>query len=268
MITIIFGAPGAGKTALNTYFLQKLYEEEGKELLELTRKSIIEENAKRKVPLTLPEKAPIFSNYKVNLRTGYKRYYQPYFINGFHIGLENPKKHPIMYLPKGSKVFLNEAQKYYDSRKKVPDWVSRFYEEHRHNIYDFYIDVQREKLIDLNIRALCKRFIELQSVEPVKNWTGDIERTIFHCREFDNYGDVEQYLNGSGKGYRTATHTYEGNIFELYDSYGCADEFTPPEGADYSYMPFLTKAEIQELPKDKSIYYSTFEPDTYRGESE
>lgn len=40
MITIIFGAPGMGKTALNTYFLQQLYQEKGKELLEFTQEKI------------------------------------------------------------------------------------------------------------------------------------------------------------------------------------------------------------------------------------
>ena len=34
MITIIFGAPGSGKSSLNTYFLKELYRAQGKQLLE------------------------------------------------------------------------------------------------------------------------------------------------------------------------------------------------------------------------------------------
>lgn len=265
MITIIFGAPGMGKTALNTFFLQQVYEEKGTELLEFTQEKIREINQMRKKPLTMPDKAPIFSNYKVNLHVGYKKYYQPYFMNAFLMGLENGNL-PTIYMPPGSKVFLNEAQKYYDSRKQIPDWVSRFYETHRHNHYDLYIDVQRAKLIDLNIKALCKRFIELQRTENITNWAGDIERTIFHCREFDSWGDAEQYLSTGAQMYRTVEYVNEGNIFESYDSYGCAEDFVPPQGKDYNYLPFLTKREIEGLPEKQKVYYGSNEPKEYRGE--
>ena len=32
MITIIFGAPGSGKSSLNTYFLKELYRAQGKSI--------------------------------------------------------------------------------------------------------------------------------------------------------------------------------------------------------------------------------------------
>ena len=40
MITIIFGAPGTGKTSLNTHFLQTEYKTHGRALLAQTQKRI------------------------------------------------------------------------------------------------------------------------------------------------------------------------------------------------------------------------------------
>ena len=133
MITIIFGAPGTGKTSLNTHFLQTEYKTHGRALLAQTQKRIAEVNRTRVKPLTLPDKPPIFANYKASFKTGYEKTFEPYYINPFYLGLENGNM-PTQYLPPQSRVFISESQRYYNSRKSstLPDWVSRLYEMHRH----------------------------------------------------------------------------------------------------------------------------------------
>ncbi len=62
MITIIFGAPGAGKTAFLTYLLRKVYKEQRESMLRFTCKKILEINNRYGKQLTLPTQAPIFVN--------------------------------------------------------------------------------------------------------------------------------------------------------------------------------------------------------------
>ena len=156
MITIIFGAPGTGKTSLNTHFLQTEYKTHGRALLAQTQKRIDEINKTRVKPLALPDKPPIFANYKASFKIGYEKTFEPYYINPFYLGLVNENM-PTQYLPPNSKVFISEAQRYYNSRKSstLPDWVSRLYEMHRHYGMEIFLDVQRANLIDLNIKEIC-----------------------------------------------------------------------------------------------------------------
>ena len=105
MITIIFGAPGTGKTSLSTHFLKQTYQTQGRALLSYTRGRIEAMNESRAVPRARPEKPPIFANYKVSFKTGYDKTFEPYFINPYYMGLPNEAM-PTHYLPPGSKVFI------------------------------------------------------------------------------------------------------------------------------------------------------------------
>ena len=116
MITIIFGAPGAGKSSLNTYFLKEQYEKHGFELLEKTKDLIDEANKKRLHKLSYPDKPPIFADFKVKFLVDFEEYYEPYFINGFYAGLRDARL-PVQFIPPGSKTFLSAGQHYYDGRE-------------------------------------------------------------------------------------------------------------------------------------------------------
>ena len=52
---------------------------------------------------------------------------------------------------------------------------------------DVYLDVQRANLIDLNIKEICKRFIEVQEMKHETDYAGRILRTTFICREFGSW---------------------------------------------------------------------------------
>lgn len=261
MITIITGKPGVGKTALNTYFCELTYQNERETLLKSCRAKIEALNETHLIPLTFPDKPPIFTNYEVKFHVGYKKYFEPYYINPYYLGLANDKL-TSQNVPPFSRLFISEAQRYYNSRKSttLPDWVSRWYEMHRHFNIDVYLDVQRGKLIDLNIRELCKRFIEVQAMDHIKDGSGWISKTIWRCREFDNMQDYDDYINGDGSAYRETTYIYEGNIFECYNSTSCEAEFVPAEGADFHYLPYQKNSDDDE----NAIFYDTTEPEAYR----
>lgn len=267
MITIIFGAPGTGKTSLNTHFLQTEYKTHGRALLAQTQKRIAEVNRTRVRPLALPDKPPIFANYKASFKIGYEKTFEPYYINPFYLGLENGNM-PTQYLPPQSRVFISEAQRYYNSRKSstLPDWVSRLYEMHRHYGMEIFLDVQRANLIDLNIKEICKRFIEVREMRHEQDYAGRILRTRFSVREFDCWRAVEQYMETGAKTFRSVTHTHEGNIFRCFDSYSYFEEFLPDEGKDFKYLPFLTRAELKKAGADAAFYKSD-EPAEYRGQA-
>ena len=201
MITIIFGAPGSGKSSLNTYFLKQVYRREGRSRLERAKELIGRVNEERATPLTVPDQPPIFANYRVKFKTGYEKWFEPYFVNGYYLGLANENM-PTQYIPPASAVFLGEAQRFFNSRKSqtLPDWVSRFYEMHRHYHVDFYMDVQRPGLIDANLREICKNFIEVRGMEHEKDSAGRIVHTKFRCWKFGDWTAVEQYLK-TGEGH-------------------------------------------------------------------
>jgi hypothetical protein len=125
------------------------------------------------------------------------------------------------------------------------------------------MDLQRPGLIDVNIRDLCKNFIEVQSMENIFDPMGGIEKSIFHCREFTSWGDVERYLESGDVSYRETVYVNEGDIFRCFDSYGCFEDFVPSEGKDFSYLNFHSYEEAVAA-GDDAVFYSQIEPEAYR----
>lgn len=267
-ITIIFGAPGAGKSSLLSYFLKQTYKTQGRALLNYARKQIEARNVLRQSPLELPDQPPIFANYAVEFKTGYEKSFEPYFINGYYLGLPNDRM-ATQYVPPGSKIFLSEAQRYYDSRKSqtFPDHVSRFFEMHRHYGIDVFMDVQRANLIDLNIKELCKRFIEVQGMKHEKDIAGRIVRTTFSCREFESWHEVEQYLKTGAATYHNTTYTNEGDIFRCFNSYSYFEEFLPDEGKAFNYLRFVKRADKNTISAIDEQFYKMSEPSEYRSQA-
>ena len=120
-------------------------------------------------------------------------------------------------------------------------------------------------LNDLNIKEICKRFIEVREMKHEQDYAGRILRTRFSVREFDCWRAVEQYMETGAKTFRSVTHTHEGNIFRCFNSCSYFEEFLPDEGKDFKYLPFLTRAELQKAGADAAFYKSD-EPAEYRGQ--
>lgn len=261
MITIIFGAPGSGKSSLMTHFLSEIYYRDGKKKLRQAQEKIEAINEEREHPLSLPESLPIYANYKVSLHVNYKKNWEPFYINGYYIGLANDRM-DTLFTPPYSVIFLDEAQRYFNSRKSAstPDWVSRYAEMHRHYHLDLYLCAQRPILIDANVREICKEFYEAREMEHVRSASGYIEKTIFRVRKFGAWGEVEQYLETGAKTYQEKTITHEGDIFSSFDSFSYFSEFLPPDrdGAAFKYLPQRGASE------EDLKFYRNSEPDEYR----
>lgn len=264
MITIIYGEPGMGKTALLTHFLIESYEQEGADVLQQCIEQIDQYNMDYARRFSYPDQAPYYTNYDVCVHLGYQSYFEPYFINPFYLGMPT-KGIDVQHVAPVSRVFLSEVQKYYDSRqsKTFPEWVSRLYEQHRHFGMEMYLELQRADLVDLNIRRLCKRFIKVCGIEHKKDKVGEIYKSIFRCHETYSLTDYELYQSGSGK-FTETVYVHEGNIFENYNSYSSASEFLPPEGEDFSYMPARRSVDMEHVKKCDRKYYSSAEPEEFR----
>lgn len=267
MITAICGLPGSGKSSLMCKLMKDIYFTQGRRLYLTTVGKINSINAKRKFPLTLPDRVPIYSDYEVKFKVGYEKYYSTYFLNGFYFGLKNSEV-PIIPVVPYAKVFLSEVQRYYDSRKSksLPDFVSRLFEMHRHNHYDIYLDLQRIGLLDLNIRDLSAQIIEVCEMNHEYNSQGGIVKTVWRCHVFDCWEDFDNYLNhSSSTKSKNVYFEHVGNIFNCYDSYSYESEFIPSEREDYLYLEHKnqvgTVAYIQSKLKQ---YYDFSIPKGYR----
>lgn len=248
-----------GKSALNTFFLKQTLLNDGDILLKKLNEKLDEQSRELSRPFARPDNPPLFSDFKVNIKVGYEKYFEPYFVNGFYLGLPNEQLN-VMHVPPFSKIFLGEAQRYYDSRKssRFPGFISRFFEMHRHYGIDIFLDVQRPNLIDLNIKALCRRFIEVREMQNLRDDSGQIVKSIFDCRQFDSWTACEKYIAGDQEGYSTVTFINEGNIFDCYDSHTYFKEFLPQQGKDFDYLKYGSN----------SAFNNFNEPPEYRAKKE
>lgn len=224
-------------------------------------------NAKTGRSFTLPTQAPIFANFDVSLHLGYRWHYDPYFFSPYYFGLANNSME-TQFLPPGSKVFIDEAQRFFNSRKSAtfPDWLSEAIEKHRHFGLDLYLIVHRPMLIDPNCRELVGRFIEMRSMDNEINFAGVVERSVFHCREFADWLELKQYLETGDAEYRNTTYINEGDIFESFDSFSFVNSFLPKDAKqDFDYLPSRRRAEMSRLTERQRTFYQTAEPKAFRG---
>ena len=247
MITIVFGKPGVGKTAF-LCAMAVLYLN-GQELSQQFYLDCCNELASLGYPA--PMHAPVYSNFSISVTTGHKEKVGSYYIDGFHLGFENDYVDVMPVFPR-SKIFLSEAQRYYNSRKSkdLPDWISRYFEEHRHFGLDIMLDVQRPGLIDVNIRDITGQFIEVESVQT-DVVDGVVKSTTFVYKEFDDWKFVDKYLTSDVECYERKTLTVPFNVFDCYQSQSYYNNFLP-EG-DFWELPH-----VEYLDVDDSIDLSKF----------
>lgn len=139
MITIVSGFPGSGKTLYLTKLIaEKMINDGLKDYLNLKKKL---KKAGGFSALELPpQRHLVFSDYPVRINSRL----HSYDISGFEIGLPNPY-FKTKLIPPYSTIFLDEAQRYYDSRfsKYLREDVYRWYQMHRHNDYKHYNELSK-----------------------------------------------------------------------------------------------------------------------------
>lgn len=235
MITIVFGKPGSGKTAYLTADAVK-YMNGSAECLELLEQSRAEVQRLNN-GFSLPSLSPVYSNYPITVPHGYGKCRVSFYVDGFRLGLDNDSL-GVFHVPPYSRIYLAEAQRYYNSRnsRDFPEWVSRFFEEHRHFNLNILLDVQRPGLIDVNIRELCERFVEVVELHHQYDEVGNILATDFILREFSDWKYVDKYLSGGEYTGELTRERFFGNVFEHYESRSYFNVFLPPEDSDFNYV--------------------------------
>ena len=191
MITIISGFPGVGKTLFLTNLVAEQMINKGLEdYLNLKRELKQMSNGGMVFNLP-PQHHLVFSDYPVKIN----RHLHTYEISGFDIGLPNPF-FKTKVIPPYSTIFLDEAQRYYDSRfsKYLREDVYRWFQLHRHNDYNIFMSCQRLANIDVNIRAIAENCIVIDSVEFKKNNYGQVKKIVWKMRKFHSCDSAETYM--------------------------------------------------------------------------
>ncbi len=232
MITIIYGQPRSGKTALMTKLALEYMT--GENAVKDIRQSckLIKKFNDGGFKLSYPQKHLVFSDYEIWTRN--KTLFS-WYASGYSFGLPNKQYNEIGFYPPCSRLFFDEAQKYWNSREsnKLSDFVSRAFELHGHFKYNIYIAVQRLKLIDLNIRELSPCILEVVSMRNVED-NGLVMSSTWTCRKYDSFAEAEKHINGEKSKYRTVHYRFDGNIFRHYES----------EGHRYAFMRGRAKSDF------------------------
>lgn len=228
MITIIIGIPGSGKTAHECYLLVQQMIEKGRQDYVNCCKEIRKLNDGGFNRLSPPPfKHVCYSDFKVKVNS----MYQSMYIDGFKIGMPNPY-FETTFIPPYSTIFLDEAQRYYNSRmsKYLREEVYTFYQLHRHNHYNIFMNCQRVGNIDVNIRCLAERVLLIEKIDCHKNDWGIVDKITWTIREFSSCDTAEQFMlakerqvySNLGRVYDVSTNL---NIFSFYNSHSMQPAF-------------------------------------------
>lgn len=259
-ITVIFGEPGVGKSSYMCAIAKGFFYQ-GQTLLNESIKFLTKRQEKYGygTGLTIPNKPPIFSDFKMHFPEDYEQDFETFYVNGFFLSLPDGDR-KIMRVAPCSKIFLSEAQRYYDSRKSstMPSGVARFYEMHRHYGLDIYMDMQRPMLLDKNIREIASKFVEVVSMKHTYSKIGNILSTTWKTRVWTSWAEVERYREKGVKNYTIETLTNYNDIYDCYDSHEYAKDFLPEDPFHYyTHAEALANSAKNEL-------FSFSEPADYR----
>lgn len=135
-----------------------------------------------------------------------------YWCNGFYLGMPRAVmgerkvgciRQPVvvyrtMYLPPCMSIFLDEGNKYFNSRDReiMPGWRSRFIELMGQYGLELHMVCHRPELIDSNVRDLAD-FREFLGVDITKDAMGNILTMTIKSRYFANNKEVEAYLKNN-----------------------------------------------------------------------
>lgn len=243
MIYIVFGSPGAGKTAFlahqaNMYAFDK--DRNIKMRLDIQRKNLMGFH------ITCPPHC-VSANFDLKMKKFGYRTRVNRRINPFRLGFANPyvKTH---FNFRYEAIFINEAQKYLNSRMSLyfPPWQSRWYEQHRHLDLDIWLDTQRPMLIDVNIRDLAE-FIEIVNLEIRKDKYGQILGLEWLIRKIPDSSMFDRYIASGKKDtdcYTEETVYADYNVFLTYDSQGCHYKFY--DGHMYEDIDYFASVDVVE----------------------
>ncbi len=226
MIYIIFGIPGTGKTCFLTHMAVTTAFDRGR------WRSMQSEIMNKKLSgfdnlKTIPNNC-VSANFDLTMR---KFGYTPRHnrrINPYRLGFANKYVDTHFNLPYEA-IFVTEAQKYLDSHLAMyfPRWQSSWYEQHRHNDIDIWLDTQRPMLINANVREISQ-FIEIVNLDVDYDIFGKPCRLTWNIRRIPNSSMYDKYMSSGQKDsscYIDDVVVANYNVFDCYDSQSCKPKF-------------------------------------------
>ncbi|MBR2322975.1 MAG: hypothetical protein IKA54_05230, partial [Clostridia bacterium] len=84
-----------------------------------------------------------------------------------------------------------------------------------------------------------------------------------HCKEFDNYTDVDLFCESHKKTFETTSYTYTGDIFESFNSFGNFNAFVPNDKPRKDFVYLEHNAKLNKY-DSKSKYYDFSMPSEFR----
>lgn len=258
MITLIVGKPRKGKTALETYLLvEKVIKDSFTDVMNAKRE-IIKLKSGGFENLELPPQPHLcYADWRVKIN---KRL-QAYYVDGFKIGLPNPF-FETMFIPPYSTIFLDESQRYYNSRmsKYLREEVYGWFQLHGQNHYNVFLACQRVANIDINIRSLAEKIIVVDRSEVEKDKYGRVSKITWYVHEFESADTAESYQLACEKREisslgveKIIVTTFP--IFSYYDSFANKPMFY--DGQDYNSFDYYTENGYEFTLKSFKDYNST-----------
>lgn len=219
MIRIISGNPGKGKTLLAIYFMFLDTCVNGYDNYIKSCKEIAKLNSNGFHFSYPQEKHVTYFNGEARLAPLGRVVKHPYIFNPWRMGVPTGENDVSLFFP-GSKIYIDEAQRYYNSRLSYcfPDFVSRFYELHRHWKLDITLIAQRAGLIDLNIREIAQEFLYVEDLDVEEDSLGNLIKATWAVRKFTNNADLEHYLDGKKDLGEEVIIECTENLFKFYDT--------------------------------------------------
>lgn len=225
MITLIFGKPGSGKTALNCYFAVMNMLNRERYLSTLSSIELLNQDGFNfSYP---PLEHSVFSNFTIYDECRYSSGKYSYVFNPFEFSLPTDSMAYSIFPPYSS-LHIQEGQTVLNSRKSrnFKACVSGAYENHRHIDLDIYIDMQRPKLADSNVRELVNKFIKVIDMNFDYDDMCRIVSVYWNTLEFDEWADVERYINTGDINLGVKNmYRFDGDIFDCYNSKANKNKF-------------------------------------------
>lgn len=194
-ITLVYAPPKFGKTLMLSFIFHNLIKDRQRIL---NAKEVLKQKIDEGYPLEkyMSLQHYIFSNVKfISKNFGYSDRVSNDF-NPFEIGLPN-EVFKTRFFPEYSIFIWDECQKQLNSRKKLNRYTSAWFEQHGHSHYEIILATQRPKLVDLNVRDLITRFIDIRKVEFEETKQG--VKTVIYTVEHEDCNSVERYIESGRK---------------------------------------------------------------------
>ena len=217
MITLILGAPGAGKSAFAVALgCIEMFNRDRYKKCYLETAFL---NSCGYVNLKAPEEHVVYFETGVISRIFGRKPRRAYECDGARFGLPVGKKSAKDFYPPYAYITFDEAQKNVDSRnyKNLEDAVKRGWEIHRHMGYDL-VYVSQFGNVDKVLRSLAERVVYIISKEQRLS---DVKykhiQSFWRYIEFKTFEEYEKWRNDGCPERVAKEYCFDGDIRRCYD---------------------------------------------------